>query len=102
MDEYTSLAGASTVTPPHGRVAELTEKRRIGDRKKHKRNGKEKREKQEESVVVHKRLKTSFEEGNAKARPVVKERDQDEEDTVTQYGKRLHKKKGKNKIDLVI
>jgi hypothetical protein len=102
MDEYTSLAGASIITPPHGRVSGLTAKRGIGERKKQKRNGKEKREKEEDVVIVHKRLQALPEREGAAARPVVKEREQDEEDMVIQYGKRPPEKKRKNKIDLMI
>jgi hypothetical protein len=102
MDEYTSLAGASIVTPPLGKVSGLTAKRGIDERKKQKRNGKEKREKEEQVVIVHKRTQSPPERASAAPRPVVKEQDQDGEDTAMQYGKRPSGKQQKSKIDLMI
>jgi hypothetical protein len=102
MDEYTSLAGTSIVTPPHGKVSELTPKRRIGDRKKQKRDGKEKREKEREGVIVHGRVQESLEENDVGGSSVEEDRDPDERDMVVRYGKRLPGEKRKRKIDLTI
>jgi hypothetical protein len=102
MDEYTSLAGASIVPPPLGKVSGLTAKRGIGERKKQKRNGKEKREKEEEGVIVHKRIQSPPQREDAAVRPVARERERDEEDTVMQYGKRPPGKQQKSKIDIMI
>jgi hypothetical protein len=105
MDEYTSLVGASIITPPHGRVPELAAKRGIGERKRQKRNGKEEREKEEEGVIVHKRIQSPSERperGDATVRPTAREQDRDEEDTVMEYGKQRPGKQRKSKIDLMI
>jgi len=105
MDEYTALVGASIITPPHGRVPELAAKRGIGERKRQKRNGKEKREKEEEGVIVHKRIQSPSERperGDATVRPTAREQDRDEEDTVMEYGKQRPGKQRKSKIDLMI
>ena len=102
MDEYTSLAGASIITPPHGRVPELKAKRGIGQRERQKKNGKEKREKEEEGVIVHKRIQSAPEREAATFHPTVKEQFQDEEDTVMEYGKQPPRKKRKSKIDITI
>jgi len=104
MDEYSSLAGTSIIAPPHGKVSSLTGKRKIGDRRKQKKNGEEKRKKGEKDVILHGRIEESMKkrENETEDALVVKDREPKEGEAVTEYGKLLPGKKRKNKIDLMI
>jgi hypothetical protein len=104
MDEYSSLAGTSIITQPHGKVSGLTGKRKIGDRRKQKKNGKENRKREEEDVIIHGRIQESMgkEDNETEGRLVVKDEEPKQEEAVIEYGKRLPGKKWKSKIDLII
>ncbi|MBW2095745.1 MAG: hypothetical protein JRI80_12740 [Deltaproteobacteria bacterium] len=104
MDEYSSLAGTSIITPPHGKVSGLTGKRKIGERRKQKKNGKEKRKKGEEDFIIHGRIQESMEkkDNETEGHLVVKDGEPKEEEAVIEYGKLLPGKKRKGKIDLMI
>lgn len=104
MDEYSSLAGTSIITPPHGRVSGLTGKRKIGDRKKQKKNGKEKEKKEEGDVIIHERIRGPTEKMRSanEGRHEVKDGDSKQDEEVVEYGKRLQKRKRKSRIDLMI
>lgn len=104
MDEYSSLAGTSIITPPHGKVSGLTGKRKIGDRKRQKKNGEEKRKKGEADVILHGRIQESMEKKEHETGDdlVVEDRESKEGEAGTEYGKLLPGKKRKNEIDLMI
>jgi len=104
MDEYSSLAGTSIITPPHGKVPGLTGKRKIGDRKRQKKNGNEKRKKEEEDIIIHGRIQESMgkKDNETEGRLVVKDGEPKQEEAVLEYGKRLPGRKRKSKIDLMI
>jgi hypothetical protein len=104
MDEYSSLAGLSIITPPHGKVAGLTGKRGIGERKRKKKEGKEQQKREEDAVVLQAGMHREAEEKNGESdlRSLVQEKGDDREEGPIGYGIPLKRIKRKKRIDLKI
>lgn len=102
MDDYASLTGPSIIMPPGGKVSGLSAKRKMDDRKKQKRDGKEKREKGGDDVVIHGQLREPSQNREVKSYQVVKGTPPENEDNLILYGKRHRGKRQKSKIDVMI
>ena len=104
MDEYSSLAGVSNITPPHGKVASLTGKRGIGERKKGKKDGKETQKKEEDEVILRAGIRREREEnsGESDTRFLAQESSEEQEEAPIGYGIGAKRLKRKKRIDLKI
>ena len=104
MDEYSSLAGMSIITPPHGKVVGLTGKRGIGERKKQKKDGKEKQKREEDEVVLRAGIRREREQNNGKfdTRSLEQESSDEQEEEPIGYGIAAKRLKRNKRIDLKI
>ena len=104
MDEYSSLAGMSIITPPHGKVVGLTGKRGVGERKRKNKEEKEKQKREEDEVVLRADIRRQMEENNGESdiRSPVQESSDNQEERPIGYGIPLKRMNRKKRIDLKI
>jgi len=102
MDDYAPLSSTSIGTPVHGKVSGVTPKRKIRDRKKDRRNGREQRRIKEEDIILDKKLLNNLSRKGDAENGVDVEKQLPDEDEVLGYGKNLSRTKHRNKVDVTI
>ncbi len=102
MDDYAPLSSTSIGTPVHGKVSGVTPKRKIRDRKRNKKNGRERPWNKEEDIVLDKKLLKDLAEKDNTEKGVESGKALPEDGEFFSYGKTLSKTKRRNKLDVTI
>jgi hypothetical protein len=103
MDDYAPLLSTSIGTPIHGKVSGVTPKRKIGERKRNKKNGREPLSNKEEDIILDKKLLNNLSRKDDPEKGVEVENHMSEEgEEVLGYGKSLSRTRHRNKVDMTI
>ncbi|MFZ0451529.1 MAG: hypothetical protein WAL98_20005 [Desulfatiglandaceae bacterium] len=102
MDDFAPISSTSIGTPVHGKVPGLTPKRKIRDRKRNKKNGREQSSMKEEGIVLDKKLLNNLAEKEDSEKGVEEGEALPEDGDFFSYGKALSRTKHRNKVDVTI